>query len=302
MAIDCNCNATLQNLGSPDCPPVMQIARKFIFVPRYDASGNENKLNLDPSNITKTELLTKINALNPLDRFYPTAQVDNTEDVREDPVTQEFNSGKIITVREGARTNTSYVPLGSTQELGHYKSFGCSEFGAYVIDAGGNFIYYDKGDGHAYPIAIDNETFYCTLMKATDAEVQMIMLRWQWRLSQKDQNLRFAEADTLDFDIDDLNGLYDVSATYSNQTTSGFTIDLKTTDFGTPVSDISPADVDMILNGNQVTLTSWTESSVNIGSYDAVWPAPIAAGDKYSTVVSKVGYDFSKVTADEQTA
>ena len=147
MAIDCTCNNTLQNLGSPDCPPVMQIARKFIFVPKYKADGSENRLDLDPSEITKSNLLTLINASNPQDRYYPTAQVDNTEDTRAEPITQEFNSGKIITVREGARTNTSIVPLGSTQELGHYKSFGCSEFGAYVIDAGGNFIYYDEGDG-----------------------------------------------------------------------------------------------------------------------------------------------------------
>ena len=138
----------------------------------------------------------------------PTAQVDNTEDVRAEPVTQEFNSGKIITVREGARTNTSVIPLGSTQELGHYKSFGCSEFGAYVIDSGGNFIYYDKGDGYAYPIQVDSETFYCMLMKAIDAEVQMLQLSWQWKLSQKDQNLRFKAADELDFDIEDLNTVF----------------------------------------------------------------------------------------------
>ena len=303
MAIDCNCNATLQNLGSPDCPPVMQIARKFIFVPRYDAQGNENRLDLDPSEINKTTLLTKINASNSLDRYYPTAQVDNTEDTREDPVTQEFNSGKIITVREGARTNTSFIPLGSTQELGHYKSFGCSDFGAYVIDAGGNFIYYDKGDGYAYPIAVDNETFYCTLMKATDAEVQMLMLRWQWRLSQKDQNLRFAEADTLDFDIDDLNGLYNVSGTYSAASTAGFTLTLKTTDFGTPVSDVSLADVNISVNGGAPAAPgSWTESATNPGEYACVFASALSAGDKYNTIISKEGFDFSSVTADEQTA
>lgn len=302
MAIDCNCDATLQNLGSPDCPPVMQIARKFIFVPRYDAAGNENCLSLNPNEITKAELLTKINATNPLDRYYPTAQVDNTEDVREDPVTQEFNSGKIITVREGARTNTSYIPLGSTQELANYKSFGCSEFGAYVIDSGGNFIYYDKGDGYAYPIAIDNETFYCTLMKATDAEVQMIMLRWQWRLSQKDQNLRFAEADSLDFDMDDLNGLYDVTGTFTNSSTAGFTIALKTTDYGTPVSDLNVADTSVILNGVAVSLSSFTEFSTTPGTYSAGFSGGVVAGDTYNLIISKAGFDFATVSADTQTA
>jgi hypothetical protein len=302
MAIDCNCNSTLQNLGAPDCPPVMQIARKFIFVPRYDAAGNENRLDLNPSNINKTELLTKINASNPLDRYYPTNAVDNTEDTREDPVTQEFNSGKIITVREGARTNTSFVPLGSTQELGHYKSFGCSEFGAYVMDAGGNFIYYDKGDGHAYPIAIDNETFYCTLMKATDAEVQMLMLRWQWKLSQKDQNLRFAEADELNFTADDLNGLYDVTGTFTNGSTAGFTLKLETTDWGTPVTDLTAADTSVILNGVAVSLSSFTESATIPGTYAANFSGGVSAGDTYSLIISKAGFDFASVTAQIQTA
>ncbi len=302
MAIDCTCNNTLQNLGSPECPPVMQIARKFIFVPKYKADGTENKLALDPSEITKTNLLTLINASNPNDRYYPTAQVDNTEDTRAEPITQEFNSGKIITVREGARTNTSIIPLGSTQELGHYKSFGCSEFGAYVIDAGGNFIYYDKGDGFAYPIQIDAETFYCQLMKATDAEVQMLSLAWQWRLSQKDQNLRFVSADSLDFNIDDLNGLFDVSGTFSGASTAGFTLSLKTTDFDTPVSDIVSGDVAPLVNGSASTLASWTESTTVEGQYAAVWTAPLTAGDEYNIVISKSGFDFASVTADTQTA
>ena len=304
MAIDCTCNNTLQNLGSPDCPPVMQIARKFIFVPKYKADGSENRLSLDPAlgNISKSNLLTLINATNPQDRYYPTAQVDNTEDTRAEPITQEFNSGKIITVREGARTNTSIVPLGSTQELGHYKSFGCSEFGAYVMDAGGNFIYYDKGDGFAYPIQIDAETFYCQLMKATDAEVQMLSLSWQWKLSQKDQNLRFVSADSLDFNSDDLNGLFDVSGVYSNATTAGFTLTLKTTDFDTPVSDLVTGDVSMLVNGSASTLASWTESSTTEGEYAAVWTNPLTAGDEYNAIISKSGFDFSSVTADTQTA
>ena len=304
MAIDCTCNNTLQNLGSPECPPVMQIARKFIFVPKYKSDGSENRLSLDPAlqNISKSNLMTLINASNPSDRYFPTAQVDNTEDVRAEPITQEFNSGKIITVREGARTNTSIIPLGSTQELAHYKSFGCSEFGAYVIDAGGNFIYYDKGDGYAYPIQIDAETFYCQLMKATDAEVQMLSLAWQWKLSQKDQNLRFVSADSLDFNIDDLNGLFDVSGVFSNASTSGFDLKLTTTDFDTPVSDLVVGDVSALVNGASATLSSWTESTTEEGKYSAVWTSQLTAGDEYNIVISKSGFDFASVTANTQTA
>lgn len=298
MAIDCTCNNTLQNLGSPDCPPVMQIARKFIFVPKYDANGAENRLDLNPLEVNKANLLTKINATNPLNRYYPTAQVDNTEDVRAEPVTQEFNSGKIITVRDGARTNTSVIPLGSTQELGHYKSFGCSEFGAYVIDAGGNFIYYDKGDGYAYPIQIDEQTFYCMLMKATDAEVQMISLSWQWKLSQRDQNLRFVASDLLDFNIDDLNGLFDVTGTYVSGSTAQYVLTLETTDFGTPVSDIVLADVSVVDDqGNAIALASWTESASTEGSYTAVFQAAQNQGDQIATVISKEGFDFSSLSA-----
>tara|TARA_B100001287_G_C22686610_1_gene534237 strand:+ start:13914 stop:14831 length:918 start_codon:yes stop_codon:yes gene_type:complete len=302
MAIDCSCNSTLQNLGSPDCPSVMQIARKFIFVPKYNAQGKENMLKADQLN--KQTILELINANDSLSRYYPTATVENTEDTRAEPITQEFNSGKIITVREGARTNTSIVPLGSTQELGHYKSFGCSEFGAYVLDAGGNFIYYKKkgADGEDYlcPIQIDNETFYCMLMKATDAEVQMLSLTWQWKLTQKDENLRFVPADSLDFTSDDLNGLFDVTGTYSGLANNDtqFSLSLETTDFGTPVTELVQADFKVFIDGVNGTISSIQETTP--GTYLITMSAPLLTGNKVNTGIQKEGFDFSSVLADEQ--
>lgn len=297
MAINCTCNNTLQNTGSPDCPPVMQIARKFIFVPKYDSAGNENRLL--KADVDKAEMLIKINETNALNRYFPSAQVDNVEDTRAEPVTQEFSSGKIITVRDGARTAISYIPLGSTQELGHYQSFGCADFGCYIMDAGGNFIYYDKGDDYAYPIQVDNETFNAMLIKATDAEVQMVMLTWQWKLNQKDANLRFIASDSLDFDVEDLNGLFDTTAAYSNQATTGFSVLISESDFGIGISDILTGDVTAYDNSGAspvaAPLSSWTESTQTEGFYSAVFTTPQSSGDTLYLDIAKNGYDWSGV-------
>lgn len=282
MAIDCTCNNTLQNLGAPDCPPVMQIARKFIFVPKYDSNGDLNKILLNDVNLSN--LTTLINATDPANRYFPTAEMENVEDLREDPVTQEFNSGKIITVRDGFRTNTGYIPLGSTQELGAYKSYGCAEFGVYVLDNGGNFIYYkDASDPtYAYPILVDNETFHSMLIKATDAEVQMVMVRWQWKQSMKDQNLRFISSDSLDFGSEDLRGLYDTTAEYSAISTAGFTVSIET-NYDIPVQGITLPDLTLFetTSGSPVDVTgniqSWTETSA--GVYELVFAVAEASSD-----------------------
>lgn len=303
MAIDCTCNNTLRNLGSPDCPPVFQIAKKFMFVPRFGSNGSVNK-------ILKTDLAVLANlpleAANPLDRYFPTAEVENVEDLRDEPVRQEFNSGKSIVVRDGFRTNTAFIPLGSTQELGAYKSYGCAEFGAFVVDGGGNVIYYeDPSDpDYAYPILVDSDTYHAMLVKATDAEVQMVMLSWQWRQSQKDQNLRFIEATELDYDVEDLNGLFDADAVFSNISVTGFTMTI-TTQFGVPVQNLVAADFeswdtgtpDAIYNVTQdadITPLTITESSA--GVYDITFAAQTAADVLRVNLPIKAGIDFAAIS------
>jgi len=303
MAIDCTCNNTLANLGTPDCPSVGQVAKKFIFVPRFAADGSVNKIL--KTDITAANMTLKINAANPKDRYYPTAEFENVEDVREDPVTQEFNSGKMITVRDGVRKNVGMIPLGTFQELGAYKSYGCAEFGAFVMDGGGNFMFYeDPADPlYAYPILIDNETYHARLVKATDSEVQMLEISWQWKQSQKDQNLRLIQSDGLDFDADDLEGLFDADAVYSSilGTFDGATATITTTLFGVPVEGLVPADfvssdsgatsnVFNVTTGLDVVLTGATETSA--GVYELTWTAA-STGNEIRVKALKDGFDFS---------
>ena len=301
MAIDCTCNNTLANLGTPDCPSVGQVAKKFIFVPRFAADGSVNKIL--KTDITAANMTLKINAANPKDRYYPTAEFENVEDVREDPVTQEFNSGKMITVRDGVRKNVGMIPLGTFQELGAYKSYGCAEFGAFVMDGGGNFMFYeDPADPlYAYPILIDNETYHARLVKATDSEVQMLEISWQWKQSQKDQNLRLIQSDGLDFDADDLEGLFDADAVYSGSSTTELTATITTTLFGVPVEGLLAADFVSSDSGatsnlynvsttTDVAILGVTESAA--GVYDFTFGAQVI-GNEIRVKPVKDGFDFS---------
>jgi hypothetical protein len=296
MAIDCTCNNTLANLGTPDCPSVGQVAKKFIFVPRFAADGSVNKIL--KTDITNANLQLKINAANPKDRYYPTAEFENVEDVREDPITQEFNSGKIITVRDGVRRNVGMVPLGTFQELGAYKSYGCAEFGAFVMDAGGNFMFYEDASDpdYAYPILIDNETYHARLVKATDAEVQMLEIAWQWKQSQKDQNLRLIQSDGLDFDADDLEGLFDADAVYSAESLTGFTATITTTLYGTAVEGLIAGDFsleEISPTPAAIPIVSATETSA--GVYDITYAAQ-TSGDVLRLSATKDGFDFADMS------
>jgi len=125
------------------------------------------------------------------------------------------------------------------------------------------------------------------------------MLTWQWKLNQKDANLRFIASDALDFDVEDLNGLFNTTASYSNQATTGFDVVLSESDFGEGISDILTGDVACYDNSGAspvlVSLSSWTESTQVEGFYSAVFTAPQSSGDTLYLDITKNGYDWSGV-------
>lgn len=312
MGFQCVCNASASNMGNPNCPDVFQIARKFIFVPLFGSNGQRTKL---PISSLATLASLPLEAENPLDRFFPTAEVENVEDTRDEPVRQEFNSGKSVQVRDGFRNNVAYIPNGGTIALGKYESWGCTKFGVYILDDAGNLIYMsDPNDPtNAYPIIVDNDTYYAGLTKPTNSEVQMIMLMWQWAKSQKDKNLRYVSFEELDYDSDDLQGLFDASATYSNSTVNGITVKIET-EYGVPVSGLVSSDfvssdsgaTDSVYNVTQdadVALTTVTENPAGSGSYDLVYAAAQTIGDsiRVKNPINN-GVDFAEIWNGENDA
>jgi hypothetical protein len=296
---DCVCGATLQNTGTPDCPNVIEIARHLILVPELAANGTENRV-LAANGFTPANLTPKLDASDRKDRFYPILNIENVEDVRGETVYEEMNSGKRAQVRKGFRTFTGFILDADPVLLEKLQSFGCTRFGAYVIDK--NFsVVYRKNDGaptYAYPILIDQDTFDVQMVKGTDSEVPKIMISFQFRDNMKDSDLRLVSQEDTGLSITDIYGLLDVDGTLSSITTAGFTIDLATA-YGDPVENLLLADfscAEITPTPGAVALTSVTESSTVAGQYAVVFTSAQTSADELRLTISKDRYDFTAIS------
>ncbi len=303
MANECICGQSLTDLGISSCPDAMQNAKRLIFVPEFDNSGDKNEF-ANVAAVTKTALQAKFDAASELDRYYPSPLLENVEDVRAETVFQEFNSGLKSKVRNGIRTFTGYVtaPNGASSIwLEKIKSWFCNASGIYIIDKNSNFIYATDLTTKlkVQPIMIERGSFDAQLVKATDAEVQMIMITFDIRENMDDGLLRYIPAEDLDFDglsDADVYALLDVVNTYSGIAQTTVTMTMTTDQYGLPVTGLVIGDFALYNNTGAAAVipSSVTESAD--GVYDIVFPSQ-TVGHVIQPTVTKSRYDFEAVNS-----
>jgi hypothetical protein len=250
---------------------------------------------------TLATIQADLNAADPLDRIYPIRGIENVENIRDESIFQEFNSGKKVKVRDGFKTFTGFVPGADPVYVGKVKSAGCSAIGAYRLDAAGNFQFSArKSDGivsTAYPIEIDNDTFDARYVESTDGETFGMMLDFQWKETEKDSYLRQV---SVDWNSSDLIGLLDVNGVVSNESITSFDIQL-TDDYGNPVEGLVIGDFALAETSptpGAILLDSVTESSTTDGLYTVDYTSnPQTTNDELQLTITKTNYDFTKVTA-----
>ena len=296
----CGCNVTLSNTGTAGCSTAMAIAKKIVFVNKINAAGNPQFVT-----VASAKLFANVeNYLNvgtaPKSRWFPSPELENLEDLREDPVFQTFNSGLQAKVRDGFRTFTAYIPNGDTELLGRLKSYECSEIGAFILDQDDNFIHSNGGDAtipqvNAYPILIDKNTWDVQLVKPTDAEVQMIMIKFQWKQSEKDENLRMIPSTALDWNREDLYGLINVYGTEitCGQTTTEVDIyAINSTSETEPITGLLVGNFGAynLTTSSSVTVTASAESTTVAGRYTLTY-ASQTVSDELQFSIAKDRYD-----------
>lgn len=294
--MSCQCNATLQNTGTPSCPSIMKIAKKLILVPEFDANGDKNVLTVANAKLLAS-WSAKLTASELKDRFYPLFEMVNVEDLRGDAIFEEHSDGSRSLVREGSRAFTGFgIRLGA-EYTGIVDSWRNQKVGVYIIDKDGNIIYKECNSTDANPIMIDNTSWEARLVKSTDSEVEKTMITFNFRETEKDKDLRVIPVGDLDFDpFVELKGLVDAAVTYSSITTTGFTATI-VDDFGCPIEGMLLADFALAETSptpGSISISSVTESAA--GVYDFVIPAQTSA-DVLQLTPSEAGYDWSAVTA-----
>lgn len=301
MSNPCSCDAGKSNTQKSNCKNLEQILRRFIIVPEYKNDGTKFEW-ATTSLITKTNMLAAINAADIDDRIFPIAAMEQVEEIRSESITQEFNSGNIAKLDDGRREFTGFIPYGDPILYKKLKTWGCQKFGILEVDKNGNLSYNtDKTtELKVQPFLIDENSWDVIYVKAKDKEVPGIMIKFKYRVSVDDSYRRILEASDLDFDaLEDLYSLFDVSATYTSITATGFTVTLKN-EYGLPVQGLALADFALfnITDNASVSISAAPETSA--GAY-AITFASLTSSDVLRLTPTENGYDFSLVVANHIT-
>lgn len=317
MAASCDCNVTLSNTGTPGCMPIQDVAKRLILVPLVDASNVKNRIEI-ASIPTNAEIIALLNEADDKKRFYPLPEMENVTNERGDPITEDFPSGKNVKIRNGVKTFSGQMLSLSGDYAKQIEAFGCSDMGAYIVDAQGNLI----GDGsdplYLAPLSLDQETWDVRTMDTTDTTIAKIQLGFQWSISVKDSDVRMLLSTDFANDVDWLsyNGLIDLTGTLLTspaQTPTTFSMKI-TNGFGSLKNPGTASGLiyqnfiatNLTTVGNIVTISGAAESSTSPGTYAFTYAmATPTVGEKFvisldaSATTPVFGFDDSKIKSVE---
>lgn len=298
MSGTCSCSTTLSNTGTPNCEPIMKVAKKLILVPYYDDAGAVNYIDLDDT-LDQDYFDDKINETDASQRWFPLPELKNVSSEKPDDIVEQFEDGSRAFVHEAVRPFTAIIPSLSTNYLEKLKSVRCSKIGVFIVDKDGNLIGNLAEDGKLYPIYVDKNSWNAKYVMPSDSTVAKIQLTFNFGPDEKDEDLRMITSDDIDpVNLLLLEGLIDVNAVYTSPTQTGFIATI-TTDFGSALNPVKVkgllvADFSLynVTDSADITIVSVTETSD--GVYVFVF-ASQTASDVARLSGNKSGYDFSRI-------
>ena len=301
------CSLTVANTGF-GCTPIMEVVEKFIEVSYFKEDGTINEIDLtDTFNLAYFTAL--VNNADETLRWYPLPFVKNMVDERADSDFETFDDKTKIERQVGIRSvKTMITTLGnnagavSPQMVGKINDKKCKVSGLFGITKSKQLVGEMINTGYLAPIRIDNGSISARLIKTgSGATTQKIDLAFDWHLDVQDERLRTLEADEMSTDISLLNGLLDVTSTYTAIGQTSFKATLKTQygSFLNPILVEGLVAGDMALynvtDSNSVTITSIAESPD--GTYQINYASQTVT-DVLRLTITKDGYNFAAVTTN----
>jgi hypothetical protein len=285
----------------------MEVVEKFIEVSYFKEDGTINEIDLtDTFNLAYFTAL--VNNADETLRWYPLPFVKNMVDERADSDFETFDDKTKIERQVGIRSvKTMITTLGnnagavSPQMVGKINDKKCKVSGLFGITKSKQLVGEMINDGFLAPIRIDNGSISAKLIKTgSGAVTQKIDLSFDWHIDVQDERLRTLEADEMSTDISLLNGLLDVTATYSAIGQTSFKATLKT-EYG---SYLNPVLVEGLVAGDMALYNVTDSASVAISSAvenpDGTYLISFASqtvADVLRLTITKDGYNFDAVTA-----
>lgn len=295
----CNCNATLNNTGTPTCEPLMSVMKRVVIVPLYDDAGVKNYIDLTTT-LNQAYFTARINDTDPSQRWYPTPEIKNITSEKADSVFEEMEDASKFFIRQGIRSFLGLMPKQSPTYLGKLEGFRCRQIGIYIIDKDGNLIGSFTETGKLFPIRVDEASWNPVLVFGTDTTVQKISLGFDFHVDENDSDLRMITAtDISPVNLNAISGLLDVNAEISNESTTGFTAAL-TLDYGSIINPLSVkgwviGDFSLYNEDDALAVTILTVTESPAGTYAFTFAAQ-GSGETLTLSATKTGYEFADAT------
>lgn len=284
--------------GTCKCALPIKGSFKQILVPLHGSTGEINKFD-SPDAVTLAALQAKFDEANPLDRFYALPAFENVEDTRAESVFSEYNSGRKKKIRKGPRTFTGWIPDGDPKFFARLEQWNGVEFGMYIIDVDGNFVYNDDGSGAVLPIPVDSGTYDPVMVYENDSDAYHIMLTFDYSLYYDDGNTWLIPHASLDFDgrfPGTLYGLWPLEIAMITTDASINTLVAITTDCKVPVSGLVLEDFSMydVTADTDLNVTDAVENPNKPGDYTLTSTITIQ-GNTTRVTVAKVKYETGTI-------
>ncbi len=235
--MECNDCSSDNNTGFSNCDYIMREAVGVISVKTFDSDGAKNKIALNAT-LNQTYLDNALNNTDRSKRWFPVLGIENVADVRGEVQFETMESGNKFKVRDGVRNFLGLIPTRSAKFMGKLENQDCGDWSDYYIDANGNLICIDNGDGNLYPVRRALRSHSVTLTKATPTTVQKIAMTWDIHPSVKDSELAVIKSSEFD-DVDFLSieGLLDVQVVISSTGVGAMVFTLET-EYGTAITKV----------------------------------------------------------------
>ena len=298
----CTCIVAHGNTGVPNCQAVFDVTKKAILLPYFKNDGTINGMDLTGlAVIDQVYLDAKTQALSASDRWYPTPEMKNIEDVRAEDILESFEDGTSVFIQEGARTFLGLFVGQSPQFKGQLDKWRCETVGVYLIDKSGNLIGDNSRDGFLDPIKVQKDSISVGLQKGTDTTLQKVTFGFTVDQLMDDAKLSMISASNITASLSSVGGLIDASAINTTSiTTTGFVLDM-VTPYGGVISRTKALGLELadfkLYNATQSAAIVATTVTEDEGNYTFVIPAQNSADvinvtNKDSGTLDK-GYDIT---------
>lgn len=310
-----NCNVGTVNTGQA-CVPLIKVAKKLILVQTYDNTGALNELDLTAGPFNAAFFAAKFNDTDPSKRWLPLPEMKNIVNDRADSIMEGFEDGSQVFIEQGIRSFTGFIiasdaPPQMVDKIRAARGIGYSIF---IIDKERNLIgKAGSSSTKLAPIELESDTVDAIFQMSQDKTIQKIKVSFNININENDAEMRMVQYQNLAYDLSNARGLIDVSAVYSNKTTTTVTVKLLTDggDAVVPVLCKGLVIADFVssvggatskiyneTDGLDVAISAFTESPA--GVYNLTFLAQTAA-DVLVIKPLKNGYDFTAVEAETVT-